>query len=104
MPPRSARWAGGNARYRRRSHFEIGRALCGITHGGVRWITCSRSTSGAIAGTYWIAEAPVFLDTANPANVPYYASNGYEEIGPPTGPFGAVSGYPMLKTLDGAGA
>ena len=34
----------------------------------------------------------------------FYLANGYEEIGPPTGPFGAVSGYPMLKTLDGAGA
>ena len=37
---------------------EIGRALCGITHGGVRWKTRSCATSGAIAGTYWIAEAP----------------------------------------------
>ena len=27
------------------------------------------------------AEAPVYLDTANPANVPYYASAGFEEIG-----------------------
>ena len=27
------------------------------------------------------AEAPVYLDTANPANVPYYASLGFEEIG-----------------------
>jgi GNAT superfamily N-acetyltransferase len=27
------------------------------------------------------AGAPVYLETANPANVPYYASNGYEEIG-----------------------
>lgn len=25
--------------------------------------------------------APVYLDTSNPANVPYYASNGYEETG-----------------------
>jgi GNAT superfamily N-acetyltransferase len=36
------------------------------------------------------AEAPVFLDTANPANVPYYASNGYEEIGKADGPRGAT--------------
>jgi GNAT superfamily N-acetyltransferase len=27
------------------------------------------------------AEAPVYLDTSNPDNVPYYASNGFEEIG-----------------------
>lgn len=27
------------------------------------------------------AGAPVYLDTANPANVPYYASFGFEEIG-----------------------
>ena len=31
----------------------------GITHGAVRWKTCSRPTSGWIAGTNWIAEAPV---------------------------------------------
>jgi GNAT superfamily N-acetyltransferase len=33
--------------------------------------------------------APVYLDTANPANVPYYASNGYEELGKADGPRGA---------------
>ena len=38
---------------------------------------------------YEEAEAPVYLDTANPANVPYYASNGYEEIGRADGPRGA---------------
>lgn len=27
------------------------------------------------------ARAPVYLDTANPANLPYYASFGFEEIG-----------------------
>jgi ribosomal protein S18 acetylase RimI-like enzyme len=27
------------------------------------------------------ARAPVWLETANPANVPYYASNGFEEVG-----------------------
>jgi len=35
------------------------------------------------------ADAPVYLDTSNPANVPYYASNGYEEIGKADGPRGA---------------
>jgi GNAT superfamily N-acetyltransferase len=36
------------------------------------------------------ADAPVYLDTANPANVPYYASNGFEEIGRAAGPRGAT--------------
>ena len=35
------------------------------------------------------ATAPVYLDTANPANVPYYASNGYEETGRRPAPRGA---------------
>ena len=30
-----------------------------MIHGAVRWKTCICSTSGAIAGTNWIAEAPV---------------------------------------------
>ena len=36
------------------------------------------------------AEAPVFLDTANPDNVPYYASQGFEEIGRAALPRGAT--------------
>jgi GNAT superfamily N-acetyltransferase len=43
-----------------------------------------------LARVYEEAEAPVYLDTANPANVPYYASNGYEEIGKEDGPRGAT--------------
>jgi GNAT superfamily N-acetyltransferase len=35
-------------------------------------------------------EAPVYLDTANPANVPYYASCGFEEIGRAALPRGAT--------------
>jgi GNAT superfamily N-acetyltransferase len=35
-------------------------------------------------------EAPVYLDTANPANVPYYASLGFEEIGRAALPRGAT--------------
>jgi len=35
------------------------------------------------------AEAPVYLDTSNPANVPYYASAGFEEIGRSPLPRGA---------------
>jgi GNAT superfamily N-acetyltransferase len=42
-----------------------------------------------LACVYEEAEAPVYLDTANPDNVPYYASNGFEEIGEAEGPRGA---------------
>jgi GNAT superfamily N-acetyltransferase len=35
-------------------------------------------------------EAPVYLDTANPDNVPYYASLGFEEIGRAALPRGAA--------------
>jgi GNAT superfamily N-acetyltransferase len=43
-----------------------------------------------LARVYENATAPVYLDTANPANVPYYASNGFEEIGSAAGPRGAT--------------
>ena len=43
-----------------------------------------------LARVYAEATAPVYLDTANPANVPYYASNGYEELGKADGPRGAT--------------
>jgi GNAT superfamily N-acetyltransferase len=53
----------------------------------------NRQRSGAgralLARVYEDATAPVHLDTANPANVPYYASNGYEETGRAAGPRGA---------------
>jgi GNAT superfamily N-acetyltransferase len=42
-----------------------------------------------LARVYEEAGAPVYLDTANPANVPYYASAGFEEIGKAAGPRGA---------------
>jgi GNAT superfamily N-acetyltransferase len=42
------------------------------------------------------ADAPVYLDTANPANVPYYASFGFEEIGRAALPRGATLWY-MLR-------
>jgi GNAT superfamily N-acetyltransferase len=42
-----------------------------------------------LARVYGDAEASVYLDTANPANVPYYASNGFEELGKADGPRGA---------------
>jgi ribosomal protein S18 acetylase RimI-like enzyme len=34
-----------------------------------------------LARVYADADAPVYLDTSNPDNVPYYASAGFEEIG-----------------------
>ena len=80
---------------------EIGRALCGITHGGVRWSTYSCSTSGAIAGTYWIADAPVpTLATRLPAQVGVVVPAGGVERRRPrsargpgkSGIFGSTSG------------
>ena len=43
-----------------------------------------------LARVYEDATAPVYLATANPANVPYYASNGFEELGKAAGPRGAT--------------
>jgi GNAT superfamily N-acetyltransferase len=43
-----------------------------------------------LARVYEDATAPVYLDTANPANVPYYAGNGFEELGKAAGPRGAT--------------
>jgi GNAT superfamily N-acetyltransferase len=43
-----------------------------------------------LARVYEEATAPVYLDTSNPANVPYYASNGFEELGKAAGPRGAT--------------
>jgi ribosomal protein S18 acetylase RimI-like enzyme len=34
-----------------------------------------------LAGVYEDADAPVYLDTSNPDNVPYYAGADFEEIG-----------------------
>ena len=51
------------------------------------------------------AEAPVYLDTTNPANVPYYASFGFEELGRAALPRGATMWFlqrPMTR-LGGAG-
>jgi GNAT superfamily N-acetyltransferase len=54
--------------------------------------TSQRTGAGRalLARVYEEATAPVYLDTANPANVPYYASNGFEEIGQAAGPRGAT--------------
>jgi ribosomal protein S18 acetylase RimI-like enzyme len=54
--------------------------------GGVGRALLARVHQDAQAGD---APAQVYLDTANPDNVPYYASNGYEEIGKAAGPRGA---------------
>jgi len=43
-----------------------------------------------LARVFEDAEAPVYLDTANPANVPYYASFGFEELGRAALPRGAT--------------
>ena len=43
-----------------------------------------------LARVFEDAEAPVYLDTANPDNVPYYASAGFEEIGRAALPRGAT--------------
>jgi GNAT superfamily N-acetyltransferase len=43
-----------------------------------------------LARVFEEATAPVYLDTANPANVPYYASVGFEEIGRAALPRGAT--------------
>ena len=42
-----------------------------------------------LARVFEEAEAPVYLDTANPANLPYYASFGFEELGSEALPRGA---------------
>ena len=42
-----------------------------------------------VRGQFTDFEGTAHLDTANPANVPYYASNGFEEIGKADGPRGA---------------
>lgn len=57
--PRRAARVNGSWRCSQRSAVEIARSVRGITHGGVRWNSVRRSTSGAMAGTIWIAEAPV---------------------------------------------
>ncbi len=44
------------------------------------------------------AQAPVYLDTANPANVPYYASAGFEEIGRAALPRGATMWF-MVRPM-----
>ena len=43
-----------------------------------------------LARVFEDAAAPVYLDTANPANVPYYASFGFEEMGRASLPRGAT--------------
>jgi GNAT superfamily N-acetyltransferase len=53
---------------------------------------CQRGGVGRalLARVFETAEAPVYLETANPANVPYYASHGFEEIGRAALPRGAT--------------
>jgi len=51
-----------------------------------------------LARVFEEAEAPVYLDTANPANVPYYASAGFEEIGRAPLPRGATMWFMRRPT------
>ncbi len=56
---RAARWAAGACRNRARSRAEIARSCRGRIQAGVRWNATRPSTSPAIAGTTWMALAPV---------------------------------------------
>ena len=61
-PQQSARAAcavNGSCRCSHRSAPLIARSTRGITHGGVRWKRVSFATFGWMAGTIWMAEAPV---------------------------------------------
>ena len=57
--PRRACVVNGSWRCSQRSAPVIARSARGITHGGVRWKRVSCATSGWMAGTIWMAEAPV---------------------------------------------
>ncbi len=57
--PRRAARVKGSWRWSQRSTVVMDRSVRGMTHGGVRWKRVRRSTSGAMAGTIWMAEAPV---------------------------------------------
>ena len=48
------------------------------------------------------AAAPVWLETANPANVPYYSSNGFEEVGRARLPRGATMWFMRRRAATGA--
>jgi hypothetical protein len=71
----------------------------------VRWKTCSFATSGWIAGTYWIAEAPVPIEaTRLPSSSASWSQRAEWKTGPGkssrpgiSGIFGSVSG-PMPAT------
>ncbi|CAM5446380.1 hypothetical protein SVIOM74S_04698 [Streptomyces violarus] len=57
--PRRSCEVKGSCRWSHRSASLMARSTRGITHGGVRWKSVSRDTSGWTAGTIWMAEAPV---------------------------------------------
>ena len=57
--PRRACEVKGSCRWSQRSAPLMARSTRGITQGGVRWRTVSFATSGWMAGTIWMAEAPV---------------------------------------------
>src|SRR5919107_1259812 len=84
----------------------IGRLECGITHGGVRWKTCSRAKSGAMAGTNWMAEAPVPTEATRwPARSTEWSQRAEWNAGPAnlsspgkSGIFGSTSGPVALTS------
>ena len=57
--PRRSWVVSGRARCSQRSAGLIARSTRGITQGGVRWKRVSRPTCDWMAGTIWMAEAPV---------------------------------------------
>ena len=59
LSQRAASIAPGTQRRTLRARSLSGASSFGRHQIGVRWKTVSRSTSGAIAGISWIAEAPV---------------------------------------------
>ena len=68
-------------------------AECGMTHGGVRWKTCSRATSGWIAGTIWIADAPVPITaTRSPRRSWSWSQRAEWNVAPPNVPSPAIWG------------
>ena len=64
-----------------------------MTHGGVRWKTCSRATSGWIAGTIWIADAPVPITaTRSPRRSWSWSQRAEWNVAPPNVPRPAIWG------------
>ena len=83
------------------------RPVWGMIQGGVRWNTCSRATSGWMAGTNWIADAPVPITaTRSPARSWPWSQRAEWKAAPAkrsspgmAGTLGSVSGpMPAIRT------